>query len=99
MNELNQSSYDASYQLIKGDTFPFTYSCTSLRKLNLLRFSYQLDERFNDVLFLIKYNGRKKSEFVADFTFSRYKAKILHTGVIDPEKTPRGKIFWIRSLS
>ena len=28
----------------------------------------------------------KKSEFVADLTFSRYKAEILPTGVIDPEK-------------
>ena len=47
----------------------------------------------------LKYIGRKKSEFVADFTFSRYKAKILPTGVIDPEKTPRRKILRIRSLS
>ena len=41
----------------------------------------------------------KKSEFVADYTFSCQKAKISSTGVIDPAKTPRRKIFGIRSLS
>ena len=36
----------------------------------------------------------KKSEFVVECTFSRYEAKISPTRVIDPEKTPRRKIFW-----
>ena len=56
MNALNQSSYDASYQLNKGEMFSFTYNCTSLRKLNLLKCPYKLDERFDDINFLIKFN-------------------------------------------
>ena len=44
--------------------------------------------------FFHNYLLAQNSEFLADSTFS-CKAKILPTGVIDPEKTPRRKILWL----
>ena len=41
----------------------------------------------------------EKSEFMADSTFLYYKAKILSTGVIDPEKAFKARFSHLSAIS